>query len=163
MTRLLIALGFMGVLLLAACSGSSRLPSSNSNDQQPAAQRTALWVVTEGAGQGGKAVPFENGTAVTVGDVNLELFIAPYPPAREGSIDLLVTDQATGAPVEGGGLQIIFDMDMPHGNIRAEALPTGGGHYLVPYLLVMPGTWEVDVTITRADAVRALAFIFKVD
>jgi len=42
-------------------------------------------------------------------------------------------------------------------------LPSGSGHYLVPYLLVMPGTWEVDVTISHADAVRALAFIFKVD
>lgn len=162
MTRLLIVLAFMGVLL-AACSGASSLPGRDSDDEQPAAQRTALWVVTEGAGQGGQAVPYENGTAVTVGDVDVEVFIAPYPPASEGSIDLLVTDQTTGAPVEGGGLEIIFDMDMPHGNIRAEAVQTGGGHYLVPYLLVMPGTWEVDVTITHADAVRALAFIFKVD
>ncbi len=160
--RLLIALSY-AVLLLAACSGSTTLPSEDGGGDQPAGQRTALWVVTEGAGQGGQAVPFENGTAVSVGDVDVELFIAPYPPAREGSIDLLVSDKATGAPVEGGGLDIIFDMDMPHGNIRAEAVPSGGGHYLVPYLLVMPGTWQVDVTITHADAVRALAFIFKVD
>ena len=162
MTRLLIVLAFMAVLL-AACSGASSLPGLDSDDEQPAAQRTALWVVTEGAGQGGQAVPFENGTGVAIGDVDVELFIAPYPPAREGSIDLLVTNQATGAPVDEGALEIFFDMDMPHGNIRAEAVPSGAGHYLVPYLLVMPGTWQVNVTITRADAVRALAFIFKVD
>ncbi len=149
-------------LPLAGCSDSDA-PSKSANDSaQPAIGSTGLWVVTEGAGQGGRAVPFENGTATTVGDVTVEMFIAPYPPAREGSIDLLVADQGTGAPVEGGGLEITFDMDMPHGNIRAEAIQTGGGHYLVPYLLVMPGTWEVDVTITHADAVRALAFIFKV-
>lgn len=162
MGRLLIALGLMAVLV-AACSGANSLPRGDGNGEQPAGQRTALWVVTEGAGQGGQGVPFENGTAVTIGNVNVELFIAPYPPAREGSIDLLVTDRVTGAPVEGGGLEIIFDMDMPHGNIRAEALASGGGHYLVPYLLVMPGIWQVNVTITQADAVRALTFIFKVD
>ncbi len=161
MKRLPIVLGIIGALL-AACSGSSGLPDADVNSPSNG-QRTALWVVTDGAGQGGQAVPFENGTAVAVGDVDVELFIAPYPPAREGSIDLLVTDRTTGAPVEEGALEIIFDMDMPHGNIRAEAVPSGGGHYLVPYLLVMPGTWQVNVTLTRADAVRALAFIFKVD
>ena len=161
MTRLLIVLAFMGVLL-AGCSGASA-PAADDGGDQPTAQRTSLWVVTEGVGEGGQAMPYENGKVVTVGDVNVEMFIAPYPPASEGSIDLLVTDQTTGAPVEGGGLDIIFDMDMPHGNIQAEAVQTGGGHYLVPYLLVMPGTWELDVTITHADAVRALAFIFKID
>jgi hypothetical protein len=148
-------------LLLAACSGSGG-SSESSNENAPATNGNAsLWVVTEGVGQGGRAVPFQNGTATTVGDVTVEMFIAPYPPVREGNIDLLVADQGTGAPVEGGGLEITFDMDMPHGNIRAEAVPTGAGHYLVPYLL-MPGTWEMDVTITHANAVRAVAFIFKV-
>ena len=161
MTRLLIVLALMGVLL-AGCSGASA-PAADEGGDQPAAQRTSLWVVTEGVGEGGQAMPYENGKVVTVGDVNVEMFIAPYPPAREGSIDLLVTNRESGGPVEGGGLEITFDMDMPHGTIRAMALPADGGHYLVPYLLVMPGTWQVDVTISHADAVRALAFIFKID
>ncbi len=164
MTRALVVLACTLLLSAACSSGTNRPGDAGETPGQTANQRAALWVVTEGAGQGGRAVPFENGTAVALGDVDVEMFIAPYPPAREGSIDILVTNQATGAPVEEGALEIIFDMqDMPHGNIRAEAVPSGAGHYLVPYLLVMAGTWEVNVTLTQADAVRALAFIFKVD
>jgi len=83
MTRLLIVLAFMGVLL-AGCSGASA-PAADDGGDQPTAQRTSLWVVTEGVGEGGQAVPYENGKVVTVGDVNVEMFIAPYPPARGSS------------------------------------------------------------------------------
>ncbi len=119
---------------------------------------TVMWVE-----QDGQARPFENGGRVTVGDVTVEIFVAPYPPLREGSIDLYLTDRVTGKPLQGNALKIIFDMYMPHGSIRAEALPTGGGHYLIPYKLVMPGQWRVDFTITRSGGTAAFALIFKVD
>jgi len=160
--KVLTLLALLGLALLSACSGSDEPSSPADGSIQTEAPGTTLWVAQD-AGQGGRAVPFENGDAVSVGRVNVGLFIAPYPPAREGSIDLLVTDDATGVPVEDATVDVSFDMDMPHGTIKAQAVPSGGGHYLVPYLLVMPATWQVNVTVSQADDVRALAFIFKVD
>ncbi len=147
------------VAVLTGCTGTdgaARAADGAAQTAQSPWQQTALWVE-----HGGQTRPFDNGTTVSVGGVNVEMFVAPYPPAREGTIDLLITDRSTGVPVEGGGLAITFDMYMPHGNIRAEALPAGGGHYLVPYKLVMPGEWRVDLTITRSDDVAALAFVFR--
>jgi hypothetical protein len=160
--RILTLLTLLAAALLSACSGSDESLSPGDGSIQAGGTGTTLWVA-EDASQGGRAVPFENGTAVNVGSVDVELFIAPYPPTREGSIDLLVTDNATGGPTDDGTVDISFDMDMPHGTIKAQAVSSGGGHYLVPYLLVMPGTWQVNVTVSQADDVRSLAFIFKVD
>ncbi|MBI3953697.1 MAG: FixH family protein [Chloroflexi bacterium] len=100
---------------------------------------------------------------MVVGAVNVEVFIAPYPPQREGSIDLYITEKTTGKPVETGSVDMAFDMYMPHGRIRAEAQSTGGGHYLVPYKLVMPGEWRLDMTVSRSGEVAALALIFRTD
>jgi len=113
--------------------------------------------------QDGRARPFQNGERLSIGDVNVEIFVAPYPPLREGTIDLYLTDRATNKPLESNTLRIIFDMDMPHGSIRTEALPTGGGHFLVPYKLVMPGQWRVEITVTRGGNWAVFALIFKVD
>lgn len=143
------------VLLLAACGGSRAVP--NAPDDGNPFHSTALWVEANG-----ETRPFENGASVVVGEVSVELFVAPFPPAREGSIDLYVTDRASGAPVEDGGMNISFDMAMPHGFISAQALPTGGGHSLVPYKLVMPGEWRMDITISRSADVAQLSLLFEV-
>jgi len=87
----------------------------------------------------------------------VEIFVAPYPPLREGTIDLYVTSRTTGKPL-GGALKILFDMYMPHGNIKVEAAPMGDGHFLVPYRLVMPGEWRADITIAGSPAPFALIF-----
>ncbi len=144
------------VLLLAACGGSSRAAPDGPDDGNPF-HKTALWVEVDG-----EARPFENGASVVLGEVNVELFVAPFPPAREGSIDLYVTDRASGSPVEDGAMNISFDMSMPHGSISAQALPTGGGHSLVPYKLVMPGEWRMDITISRSADVAQLSLLFEV-
>lgn len=155
---------FAAAVLVTACGGSADgAPAGSPGTDRQGYKATSLWVVADGAGKGGQPVPFENGTGIAVADVSVEFFIAPHPPAREGTIDLLITDRATGGPVSGGGLEIVFDMEMPHGSLRAEAIPAGDGHFLIPYLLVMPGTWEMDITISRANSVKSLAFIFEVD
>lgn len=120
-------------------------------------QQTAIWVQ-----QDGQARPFENGARLVVGELGVEIFVAPFPPMREGSIDLFLTHAASGRPVE-GDLKIVFDMYMPHGSIRAAALPTGGGHYLIPYKLVMPGEWRADIAITHQGEPAALALIFRLE
>lgn len=153
----------VGVILAAAilsvgCSRSSGASSTARDSEQNPWKKTALWVE-----QGDQTRPIENGQAIAVGDVTVEVFVAPYPPLREGSIDLYVRDRTTGRPVEGGSLKIAFDMYMPHGSLRAEAMPTGGGHYLIPYKLVMPGEWRLDVTITHRGDDSALALIFRID
>jgi len=151
------ALVAAALVLVAACGGSRQTsPTTNASGETPW-QKTALWIE-----QGDETKPFANGGTVSVGDVNVEVFVAPYPPLREGSIDLYATEQATSRPVEGDGLGIVFDMYMPHGSLRAEALPMGGGHYLVPYKLVMPGEWRVDITLSRSSAVAAFGLIFRV-
>lgn len=142
------------VLILAACGGYSPEVAPDGGDPS---HKTALWVEEDG-----QARPFENGTSVAVGDVNVEFFVAPFPPAREGSVDLYVTDRNSGAPVEDGAMNISFDMAMPHGSISAQALPTGGGHSLVPYKLVMPGEWRMDITISRSADVAQLSLLFEV-
>lgn len=147
-TALLLSL----VLVMAACgSGAPSIP-----DDDPF-HETALWIVVND-----ETRPFENGTAVTVGDLNVELFVAPFPPAREGSIDLYMTERETGGPVDEGSLDVSFDMYMPHGAILAQALPSGGGHSLIPYKLVMPGEWRVDISIGRSSKVSQLSLLFEV-
>lgn len=145
-----------GLLLVLTACGSSSSRAAAPEDGSPF-HKTALWIE-----ENGETRPFENGTSVAVGDVNVELFVAPFPPAREGSVDLYVTDRALGSPVEDGAMNISFDMAMPHGSITAQALPTGGGHSLVPYKLVMPGEWRMDITISRSADVAQLSLLFEV-
>jgi hypothetical protein len=148
-TALLLSL----VLVMAACGSDA---PSIPDDEDPF-HATALWIVVND-----ETLPFENGTAVTVGDLDVELFVAPFPPAREGSIDLYLTERDTGEPVDEGSLDVSFDMYMPHGAILAQALPSGGGHSLIPYKLVMPGEWRVDISIGRSSTVSQLSLVFEV-
>lgn len=143
------------VLVFAAC-GKDRAESPPAGEGDPW-RETALWVV-----EGDRTRPFENGTAVGVGGVDVEIFVAPFPPSREGSIDLLVTDRPTASPVEDGAVDVSFDMYMPHGVLSAQALPAGGGHLLIPYKLVMPGEWRVDIRISRGGEVGLLSLVFRV-
>ncbi len=155
----------MAAVTLAVAIGISGCSRSTSSPQGPPPatgqnpwQKTALWVEHDGQTQ-----PFDNGATVSIGDLDIEIFVAPYPPLREGSIDLYLTEKATGAPVNAGSLRIVFDMYMPHGSLRAQALPTGGGHFLVPYRLVMPGEWRLDISVTHRNDAVALALLFKVE
>ncbi len=155
---LVVLLGVLGATV-AGCTGSTgSRPGSETAQAGTPRQKTALWVE-----QGDQTKPFENGTALVIGDVTIEIFVTPYPPLREGSIDLYVTDSATRRPVEDGAVRIGFDMSMPHGNIKAEALPTGGGHFLVPYKLVMPGEWRAEIVVAHGGDQASLAVIFKID
>lgn len=142
-------------VLLASCGGSAGGARSPAGENPW--QTTALWMEQDGV-----TTPFANGSTVAAGGLDVEVFLSPYPPVREGSIDLYVTDRAARAPVEGSGVRIAFDMYMPHGQIKAEAMPMGGGHYLVPYKLVMPGEWRVDLAVTSDRGEAALGLIFKV-
>ncbi len=146
-------------MTLAGCtrSGTSQ-PVPNTAQVGTSFQKTALWVEHDD-----RTTPFENGTALAIADVNIEIFVAPYPPLREGSIDLYVTDSATRRPVEDGVVKISFDMYMPHGSIKADAMSVGGGHFLVPYKLVMPGEWRADIVVARGSDQVPLAVIFRID
>lgn len=160
MKRTLI-LGLMLAGAAVVLAGCSPVPGGG----QPTASGTAAnpWEQTAmRVEQDGQARPFENGTRLEIGELAVEIFVAPYPPLREGSIDLFLTDAASGRPVE-GALKIVFDMYMPHGSIRATALPTGGGHYLIPYMLVMPGEWRADIVITHQGEPASLALIFRLE
>ncbi len=134
------------------------VPSAGFTSAALARPSTVMWIEQDGVSR-----PFENGGRIVSGDITVEIFVAPYPPLREGTIDLYLTERATGRALGSKTLRIIFDMDMPHGSIRAEAMPAGGGHFLVPYRLVMPGQWRIDITVARGSNVAAFTLIFKID
>lgn len=144
--------------ILATWTGAHEILATPAGVAPAKPPATVVWVE-----QDGRARPFQNGERLTLGDVIVEIFVAPFPPLREGTIDLYLTDRGTGKPLDGKALRIMFDMDMPHGSIKAEALPTGGGHHLVPYKLVMPGQWRVEITITRGGNWSTFALIFKIE
>lgn len=163
MTKTAVVIGVLlagAALALGGCArpGGESPPSAATPGTADPWRETAIWVE-----QDNETRPFENGTRVAAGGLSIEIFVAPYPPLREGSIDLFLTDPATDRPVEEHAPQIVFDMYMPHGSIRAAALPMGGGHYLIPYKLVMPGEWRADITITGAGGRAVLALIFRVE
>ncbi len=150
---LLFLLG-AAALILAGCARSDSAAAPGEDPWR----KHALWVERDA-----QTTPIENGEKVRLGVVAIEIFVAPYPPLREGSIDLLVTEAATGRPLEDSVLRIVFDMYMPHGILRVEALPTGGGHFLVPYRLVMPGEWRANITVTGEGTPATLGLVFRVD
>lgn len=148
----------LGALVTAASGCSTRSGEPGAAAAGTPWKKTALWVKDED-----QTRPFENGTALAAGDLNVEVFVAPYPPSREGSINLRVTDRATNRPIEDAVVKVTFDMYMPHGDVWAESLATGGGRFLVPYKLVMPGEWQAEVVIRRGGDVASLAVIFRLD
>jgi hypothetical protein len=145
--------GFRGRLLLLAagmlCAGSvacSAGPASNSaardatgvvdSDDSP-----RLWVEE----QGQKRV-FENGDTVTAGGLQVEIYVAPFPPGRTSNIDFYLT--RSGSPVGDADVTLQYDMTvMAHGPFQLIAVPTGRGHYLAPVEFAMSGDFWVNVAI----------------
>ncbi len=100
-----------------------------------------LWIK-----QGGQLMPFENGRAVTVDGVEVELSVTPYPMDRSASIALYVARD--GVPLEGATVTLRYDMTlMQHGPLQLLAAPTGRGHYLAPLDLPMTGEFWLDLAV----------------
>ncbi len=133
-------------LALAACAGAgsaagTSFSGSSDTTAPPAASEPRLWIK-----DGAQVVPLENGRTVTVNGLAVEIYIAPYPPARRASIDFYLTRQQ--APVEGGIVTLQYDMTvMEHGPFAILARATGGGHYLAPMEFPMAGDFWVNASL----------------
>ncbi len=125
---------FVGSILIAGCGSSEAAPSSGGSSGDGGASAfpsSALAVITT---DGGK--------------MRISIRSAPYQPPIAGleSLELIVTDASTGAPID--GLSIAMTPWMPAMGHGADTTPVvtafGQGRYVVAELsLFMPGQWQL--------------------
>ncbi len=129
------------LLTVAACSGGSAAASPGAGSTGAVPSRPSeprLWIK-----DGGSVVPLENGHTVAVDGLDVEIYVAPYPPGRQASIDFYLTRHLT--PVEGGIVTVQYDMTvMEHGPFAILARATGRGHYLASMDFPMAGDFWVN-------------------
>lgn len=99
-----------------------------------------------------------NGDAIAVSkSLTAEVFFAPYPPAPDGVMDILLLDPANGSPITDARVELSGEMQyMDHGVLRSVGAEGSGqsaseGHYLVPVSLIMFGEWVMTVKVSRDD------------
>lgn len=96
--------------------------------------------------------PFNNGQAQMAGDLRVTLQFTPNPPKVSGNPATLldVTLQGSnGQTVDGARVQVrlvMVTMDMGVNETTAQAL--GQGRYQARVAFLMPGAWQVTVSVT---------------
>lgn len=117
-----------------------------SSTPEPVSDDPRLWIVEDD-----QPVEFENGHTLTSNDLDIEIFVAPYPPARSANIDFYVVRD--GVPVQDANVTLQFDMTvMEHGPFALNAHPTGGGHYLAPLEFIMTGDFLLNIAFEVGDS-----------
>jgi hypothetical protein len=107
--------------------------------------------------QGGEWVPIANGTEVTVGGIQVQVWLTPFPPGRKAVVHFQLSRDRL--PVEGAVLVINYDHEaMEHGPFTVTASSDGPGHFEAPLEFIMAGRFWIDATIRtdRADAMLKL-------
>jgi hypothetical protein len=95
----------------------------------------------------------ENGSSIPLGSARVaEVWVMPYPPAREGVLDLTLRNPDDGASIVNARVEMAAHMRyMDHGVFRAAGVERTGvetpGQYRVPLRLAMPGEWVVTVRV----------------
>lgn len=143
----LFAVG-VGVVLRSGSSGSS--PAATA---APASQVNA-YATAQAVGAGpvlyklntGDPVPFNNGETLKIDDLDVTVFVTPYPPPRAANIDFGV--ERNGAVLDDANVTMQYDMTtMAHGPFRLLAIPAGRGHYVVPVEFEMEGDFYLNVAV----------------
>ena len=95
----------------------------------------------------GKSTPLRNGGMVTLDDLNVEVFVDPYPPTTLTSwLDLYMT--RNGHAVSGASVTMDYQMAyMSHGVLNAAGKDSGDGHYLFSLDYAMYAQWGDVLTI----------------
>lgn len=93
--------------------------------------------------------------ASTAGTKQISVWTSPQPPVKGvNAVQLLVTDTASGTPLDGLDIQAVPWMPS-HGHgtsAKTEVLPQDGGVYQVDNVyLYMDGSWELRTTLTATD------------
>lgn len=90
-----------------------------------------------------------NGGVISISeDLQLEIFVSPYPPATfDVDVDLFLMS-AMEEPVTGAEISVLYDMMfMNHGPFQTAIAEVGGGHYVASYDLYMFGPWVLETYI----------------
>ena len=94
----------------------------------------------------GDPVAFNNGETLKAGDLDVTIFVSPYPPPRTANIDFGVT--RAGAALDAANITLQYDMTtMAHGPFKLLAIPAGPGHYVVPVEFDMAGDFYLNVAL----------------
>jgi nitrogen fixation protein FixH len=83
------------------------------------------------------------------GNLDAAMYSSPDPIARVSSVEIVVTDAASGAPVDGLSVAIVPWMpSMGHGSSTVPTITAqGGGVYVATNLILfMPGEWQLRVS-----------------
>lgn len=134
--------------VLPACAGARTAPATPAATPRPPVSSgdPRLWIK-----DGERVTPFENGHTVNAGGNQVEIFLAPYPPARYANVDVYVTRD--GVAVEGANVSLQLDMTvMEHGPFDLAASEKGGGHYLAPLEFIMTGDFWLNVAISSRES-----------
>jgi hypothetical protein len=103
--------------------------------------------------------PFDNGQTQLAGNLRVTLQFTPNPPKASGDPATLVAitlQGSDGQAVDGARVQIslmMVTMDMGVNETTAQAL--GQGHYQAKVAFLMPGAWQVTVTVTPVGGASA--------
>lgn len=104
--------------------------------------------------------------ASTAGTKQITVWTSPQPPVKGvNAVQLQVTDAATGAPLDGLGVQAVPWMPShAHGtSAKTQVLPQDAGVYQVDNVyFYMDGTWELRTTFSAADGDDTVAPVFDV-
>jgi hypothetical protein len=110
--------------------------------------------------------PFSNGRTQSAGDFQVTLQFTPNPPKYSGDPTTLVqmtVQGRDGQVVDGARVQLsltMVTMDMGDNQTLAQGL--GQGRYQARVAFVMPGAWQVTVTVTPP-GVTSASTTFDVD
>ncbi|GEM_PF-1541027 len=103
--------------------------------------------------------PFDNGQTQTAGNLRVTLQFTPNPPRVSGDPATLVAitlQGNNGQAVDGARVQIslmMVTMDMGVNETSAQGL--GQGRYQAKVAFLMPGAWQVTVTVTPVGGASA--------
>lgn len=153
---LLLAAGILGAGSVACSAGTgSNYAARDVTGAVDSDDSPRLWLEEQGQKRA-----FENGDTVTAGGLQVEIYVAPFPPGRTSNIDFYLT--RSGSPVGDADVTLQYDMTvMEHGPFQLIAVPTGRGHYLAPVQFAMSGDFWVNVAITDGNQASVLNMLIR--
>jgi len=104
--------------------------------------------------------------ASTAGTKQVTVWTSPQPPVKGvNAVQLLVTDTATGAPLDDLGVQAVPWMPSHGHGTSAKTLVEaheGGVYQVDDVYLYMDGSWELRTTLTAAGGADTVVPVFDV-
>lgn len=146
-------------------AGPGYVPTAGATESSTSAQSPRIARLLDGF-----PLWIENGDAIPVDQsLSVEVRFGPYPPTREGVLDLVLRNPADGAPIKGATVETVAHMRyMDHGVFRSTGMERTSDasaevSYRVPLRLLMYGEWVVTVTVRSGDVEGQLDLLVVVN